>query len=130
MRSALEPLGVAVCLGEPPTYGKALLCLYQAEEKPAHLHLAFRAGIASKPKLSVRAALEGGGRDNGAPGLRAHYHASYHAVSSLVRTAQSRSGLPRTWGLAFRRGDVGEQANLRPGPVMRQRPCRVRHCDH
>jgi hypothetical protein len=44
----------------PPTYGvelsskgKASLCLYQTEEKPAPLHLAFRARIASKSKLSI-----------------------------------------------------------------------------
>src|SRR6266498_2468137 len=43
---ALEPLGVAVVAEGPPTYGvelspkgKASLCLYQTEEKPAHLHL-------------------------------------------------------------------------------------------
>jgi catechol 2,3-dioxygenase-like lactoylglutathione lyase family enzyme len=47
---ALEPLGVAVASEGPPTYGvelspkgKASLCLYQTEEKPAHLHLAFTA---------------------------------------------------------------------------------------
>ena len=47
---ALEPLGVAVLSEGPPTYGvelcpkgKASLCLYQTEEKPAHLHLAFTA---------------------------------------------------------------------------------------
>src|SRR6476659_1091835 len=50
---ALEPLGVAVVSEGPPTYGvelspkgKASLCLYQTEEKPAHLHLAFTARIA------------------------------------------------------------------------------------
>jgi hypothetical protein len=47
---ALEPLGVAVVAEGAPTYGvelspkgKASLCLYQTEEKPAHLHLAFTA---------------------------------------------------------------------------------------
>jgi hypothetical protein len=47
---ALEPLGVAVVGEGPPTYGvelstkaKASLCLYETEEKPAHLHLAFAA---------------------------------------------------------------------------------------
>ena len=47
---ALEPLGVAAVQEGPPRYGvelsskgKASLCLYQTEEKPAHLHLAFRA---------------------------------------------------------------------------------------
>ncbi|PYK72210.1 MAG: VOC family protein, partial [Verrucomicrobia bacterium] len=47
---ALEPLGVAVVSEGRPTYGvelspkgKTSLCLYQTEEKPAHLHLAFTA---------------------------------------------------------------------------------------
>jgi len=47
---ALEPLGVAVVSEGPPTYGielspdgKASLCMFQTEEKPAHLHLAFTA---------------------------------------------------------------------------------------
>ena len=57
---ALEPLGVDVVQEGPPTYGvelspkgKASLCLYQTEEKPAHLHLALRPSIASKSKLSI-----------------------------------------------------------------------------
>jgi len=47
---ALEPLGVSVVSEGPPAYGvelcpkgKASLCLYQTEEKPAPLHLAFTA---------------------------------------------------------------------------------------
>src|SRR4030095_518114 len=46
----LEPLGVAVASEWRPNgvelispKGKASLCLYQTEEKPAHLHLAFTA---------------------------------------------------------------------------------------
>lgn len=53
---ALEPIGVAV-LGEGvPTYGiemspkgKASLCLYQIDERPAHLHLAFTADHRDRP---------------------------------------------------------------------------------
>ena len=47
---ALEPLGVTVASQWPPSgvelsqpQGKVSLCLYQSEEKPAHLHLAFTA---------------------------------------------------------------------------------------
>ena len=48
---ALEPLGIAIIAeGTTPAQGaelspkgKASLCLYQTEEKPAHLHLAFTA---------------------------------------------------------------------------------------
>ena len=85
---ALEPLGVAVVQEGPPTYGCELspkggetsLCLYQTEEKPAHLHLAFRAENRQQVEAFYRAAMEAGGKDNGAPGLCPEYHASYYAA--------------------------------------------------
>ena len=85
---ALGPLGVAVVSEGHPTYGvelmppesKASLCLCQTEEKPAHLHLAFPAERRPKVDAFARAALEAGGKDNGAPGLRPHYHANYYAA--------------------------------------------------
>ena len=85
---ALEPLGVAVVSEGPPTYGvelsppegKASLCLYQTEEKPAHLHLAFTAENRQQVEAFYRAALEAGGKDNGAPGLCPNYHANYYAA--------------------------------------------------
>jgi catechol 2,3-dioxygenase-like lactoylglutathione lyase family enzyme len=107
--SALEPLGVAVGSEGTPTYGvelspkgKASLCLYQTEEKPAHLHLAFSAENRQQVEAFYHAALEAGGKDNGAPGLRPHYHANYYAAFVIVSgRAQHRSGLPRTRGLAI-----------------------------
>ena len=86
--AALEPLGVAVISEGPPTYGVELsqpkgtvsLCLCQTEEKPAHLHLAFVAENRLQVEAFYRAALEAGGTDNGAPGLRANYHANYYAA--------------------------------------------------
>ena len=84
---ALEPLGVAAGSEGPPTYGielssnvKASLCLFQTEEKPAHLHLAFAAQTRQQVDAFYRAALEAGGKDNGAPGLRPNYHANYYAA--------------------------------------------------
>jgi predicted lactoylglutathione lyase len=56
------------------------LCLYQTEEKPAHLHLAFRAENRQQVDAFYRAALEAGAKDNGAPGLRPHYHANHYAA--------------------------------------------------
>jgi catechol 2,3-dioxygenase-like lactoylglutathione lyase family enzyme len=88
--AALEPIGVAVVDEGPPTYGveicddsKASLCLYQTEEKPAHLHLAFAARSRQQVDDFYRVALSAGGRDNGAPGLRPRYHASYYAAFVL-----------------------------------------------
>jgi catechol 2,3-dioxygenase-like lactoylglutathione lyase family enzyme len=90
---ALAPLGVAVVWeGTAPTHGVELLispkgiaslCLYQSEEKPAHLHLAFTAENRQQVDAFHRAALAAGGKDNGAPGLRPSYHASYYAAFVL-----------------------------------------------
>ena len=85
---ALEPLGVVVVSEGAPTYGvelcppesNASLCLYQTGEKPAHLHLAFTAKNRQQVEAFYRAALEAGGKDNGAPGLRPHYHANYYGA--------------------------------------------------
>ena len=84
---ALEPLGVDVVDYAGPTggveifpKGQASLCLFQTREKPAHLHLAFRAESRRQVEAFHRAALEAGGTDNGAPGLRPHYHAGYYAA--------------------------------------------------
>src|SRR4029078_6867441 len=84
---ALEPLGVAFVAEGAPAYGVELssksdasLCLFQTEEKPAHLHLAFTAETRQQVDAFYRAALEAGGNDNGPPGLRPQYHASYYAA--------------------------------------------------
>ncbi|HWA48759.1 MAG TPA: VOC family protein [Dongiaceae bacterium] len=82
---ALEPLGVAVVLEGPlgvemSADNKSSLCLFQTEEKPAHLHLAFTAENRRQVEAFYRAALDAGGADNGAPGLRPQYHANYYAA--------------------------------------------------
>jgi len=85
--AALQPLGIAVVAEGSPTYGielsadgKVSLCLYQTEAKPAHLHVAFRAATRDQVDSFHRAALAAGAKDNGAPGLRPHYHANYYAA--------------------------------------------------
>ena len=85
---ALAPLGVAIVAEGPPTYGveldapesSASLILYQTEEKPAPLHLAFTAENRQQVDAFYRAALEAGGKDNGAPGLCPEYNATYYAA--------------------------------------------------
>jgi catechol 2,3-dioxygenase-like lactoylglutathione lyase family enzyme len=84
---ALEPLGVTVATEWPPNgvelgqpNGKASLCIYQTEERPAHLHLAFVAGDRQQVEAFYRAALEAGGKDNGPPGLRPQYSGNYYAA--------------------------------------------------
>jgi catechol 2,3-dioxygenase-like lactoylglutathione lyase family enzyme len=84
---ALGPLGIRVVAEGTPTYGvelsqdgKSSLCLFQTDEEPAHLHLAFVAETRQQVDEFYRAALEAGGKDNGAPGLRPQYHANYYAA--------------------------------------------------
>jgi len=85
---ALEPLRVALVSEGSPACGvelsapdgKASLCLFQTEEKPAHLHVAFRAANRRQVEAFYRAALDAGGKDPGAPGLRPQYHANYYAA--------------------------------------------------
>ena len=84
---SLEPLGVTAGAEGEPSYGIELcgasnssLCLFQAKDKPAPLHIAFVASTREQVKAFYRAALEAGGKDNGAPGLRPNYHANYYAA--------------------------------------------------
>ena len=84
--AALAPLGVAVLVEGPLGVeigvpgGKASLCLFETDEKPAHLHVAFAAESRRQVDAFHRAALAAGGKDNGAPGLRPQYHSNYYAA--------------------------------------------------
>ena len=84
---ALQPLGITDAKEWPPNGielyhpdGDVSLCLYQTDEKPAHLHLAFVANNRQQVDAFYRLALEAGGTDNGPPGLRPNYHANYYAA--------------------------------------------------
>ena len=82
---ALQPLGVTIAMEGPygvgmGQNGKPSLWMYQSDEKPAHLHIAFAAQNRQQVDEFYRAALEAGGKDNGAPGLRPHYHANYYGA--------------------------------------------------
>ncbi len=70
------PLGIELC--RPDSVSS--LCIRRTEEKTTHLHLAFTAGTRRQVDEFHRAALEAGGKDNGAPGLRPQYHPNYYAA--------------------------------------------------
>ncbi len=85
--AALEPLGVAVVSEGPlgielcrPDSKSSLCIRLEPEAKPSHLHLAFTAEKREQVDAFYRAALKAGAKDNGAPGLRANYHANYYAA--------------------------------------------------
>ena len=44
------------------------------------MHLAFVANSREEVDAFYAAALEAGGKDNGAPGIRPHYHANYYGA--------------------------------------------------
>jgi catechol 2,3-dioxygenase-like lactoylglutathione lyase family enzyme len=82
---ALEPIGMTIVSEGPlgielSADGQSSLCLFRTDEKPAHLHLAFRAGNRQQVEAFHRAALEAGAQDNGAPGLRPNYSGKYYAA--------------------------------------------------
>lgn len=86
---ALRPLGFGVVLafGEPPVLGIGMphmpqLWLHEGEPS-APVHVAFHA--VDRPAVDAfhAAALAAGGRDNGGPGLRPHYHPSYYGAFVL-----------------------------------------------
>lgn len=82
---ALESIGVGTVMEGPFGIGlgrnnKPSLWLHQSAGKPAPLHLAFTAETRRQVDDFHRAALEAGGKDNGAPGLRPHYHPSYYGA--------------------------------------------------
>ncbi|MCH7341950.1 VOC family protein [Pelomonas sp. CA6] len=82
---ALAPLKVAVAMEGPHGVGlgqggKPSLWLYETRDRPAPLHIAFAAENRAQVDAFHQAALAAGGKDNGAPGLRPHYHPNYYGA--------------------------------------------------
>ncbi|WP_374343318.1 VOC family protein [Phenylobacterium sp.] len=93
--AALKPLGVSVMMEvtAEQTGGHAH-CGYGAEMKPffwfgtggpptAGVHVAFTAKDRATVDAFYAAAMAAGGRDNGPPGIRAHYHPTYYGAFVL-----------------------------------------------
>lgn len=81
---ALAPLGI-VWLGEEAGgsgYGSGERADFWIAEGERHvpMHIAFQAQTRQQVRAFYGAALEAGGRDNGAPGLRANYGPNYYAA--------------------------------------------------
>jgi len=85
---ALEPLGIRVIMELGPMCGMGeagfpYLWFGERGEPSAPVHVALRAADRETVDAFHRAALEAGGTDNGAPGLRPRYHESYYAAFVL-----------------------------------------------
>lgn len=82
---ALAPLGVGVVMEGPygvglGREGKPSLWLSESAQQPSPLHIAFAARSRAEVDAFHAAALAAGATDNGAPGLRPHYHAHYYGA--------------------------------------------------
>ena len=92
---ALAPLGYALLMEIPKehtggmaVYGygvapKADFWVAQGKPNEPRIHIAFRADSRKQVDEFYRAALAAGGRDNGPPGLRPHYHQNYSGAFVL-----------------------------------------------
>ncbi len=86
--AALAPLGYRELMalpgvagfGEPP---KPDFWIHQGPPNEPRVHVAFRAASRAAVDAFHRAAVAAGGRDNGAPGLRPHYHPNYYGAFVL-----------------------------------------------
>src|ERR1700730_7779918 len=80
---ALAPLGYTPIMefekfagfGEAP---KPDFWIGEGAANLASIHVAFRARTRAAVDAFYKAAIAAGGRDNGAPGLRPHYHENYY----------------------------------------------------
>jgi catechol 2,3-dioxygenase-like lactoylglutathione lyase family enzyme len=94
-RKALAPLGYALIaelpkdvtggvgvagFGVPP---KPDFWLAEGTPNKPHVHVAFTAASRALVDAFYQAALAAGGRDNGAPGPRPHYHPDYYGAFVL-----------------------------------------------
>jgi catechol 2,3-dioxygenase-like lactoylglutathione lyase family enzyme len=92
---ALAPLGISVVMRLDPKKtggyegaglgrnGKPSLWLAPGGKTSPRLHIALVADNRSAVDAFHKAALAAGGRDNGAPGIRAHYHPDYYGAFVL-----------------------------------------------
>ena len=91
---ALEPLGYALVMEVQQHENDAPAAGFGANGKPDFwiggegglqrpIHIAIAAQDRAAVDAFYRAALAAGGKDNGAPGLRPHYHPNYYAAFVL-----------------------------------------------
>ena len=92
--AALKPLGVSALMevsaeqtGGVASVGlgedRPVFWLAGGEEVSGPMHLAFTATTRAEVDAFHAAALAAGGRDNGAPGVRPHYHPNYYGAFVL-----------------------------------------------
>lgn len=94
--AALAPLGIALVMEITPEMkgtpgsalgygreGKPFFWIYGDAPAGGEVHVAFPVPDRAAVDAFHAAAIAAGGRDNGAPGLRPHYHADYYGAFVL-----------------------------------------------
>jgi catechol 2,3-dioxygenase-like lactoylglutathione lyase family enzyme len=86
--AALAPLGYTLLIEFEDAAGfgiapKPDLWIGQGVPSTPPIHIAFRADTRNIVDAFYRAAMAAGGRDNGPPGVRPHYHANYYGAFVL-----------------------------------------------
>src|SRR5262245_53407777 len=93
--AALSPLGITLQMEVAKeaaggfdaagfgTAGKPFFWVAGAGKTTPGAHIAFGAGSRAEVDAFYKAAIAAGGKDNGAPGIRAHYHPTYYGAFVL-----------------------------------------------
>jgi catechol 2,3-dioxygenase-like lactoylglutathione lyase family enzyme len=86
--AALAPLGYAILMELDRAAGfgvapKPDFWIGESTPNVPPIHVAFRAESRAQVDAFYKAAVAAGGRDNGAPGLREHYHPNYYGAFVL-----------------------------------------------
>jgi catechol 2,3-dioxygenase-like lactoylglutathione lyase family enzyme len=91
---ALAPLGITLVMEVPADVtGSVDVAGFGAEGRPffflagggkqTYTHIAFGADTRAQVDAFYKAAIAAGGKDNGPPGIRAHYHPNYYGAFVL-----------------------------------------------
>jgi catechol 2,3-dioxygenase-like lactoylglutathione lyase family enzyme len=93
--AALAPLGIVVMMAVTPeesgggshvgfgSEGRPYFWIGDGKSPTTGVHVAFTASDRRTVDAFYQAALAAGGRDNGGPGVRAHYHPNYYGAFVL-----------------------------------------------
>jgi predicted lactoylglutathione lyase len=87
LTKALAPLGITITItGEGQGWAmigrkdEGRLWFGSSGSSPGPIHVAFAAKSREEVRRFYEAAIAAGGKDNGAPGLREHYHPNYYGA--------------------------------------------------
>ena len=89
--AAMAPLGASILMTVPKEYTGGANVVGYGRDRPVFwvadnkkpkdtIHIAFTANSRAEVDAFYAAAMAAGGRDNGAPGIRAHYHPDYYGA--------------------------------------------------